>query len=51
MAYWICKLIHTTLENFVSIIPGAMQLTRIPSDARVAAAMLLRPSNAVLLTA
>lgn len=43
--------IHTICENLVFIIPGAMQLTLIPSDTRVTEAICVSPNNAVLLMA
>lgn len=44
------ELYITDFENFVLMMPGAMQLTRIPSPARSLAAALVSPIKAVLLT-
>lgn len=43
--------IHTIFENLVFIIPGAMQLTLIPSDTRLVEAICVSPNKAVLLMA
>jgi len=40
---------HTTAENLVFIIPGAIQFTRIPSHASSFEQTLVNPNKAVLL--
>lgn len=42
--------INTIELNFVSMTPGAMQLTRIPLEPNSCAKTLVNPSSAVLLT-
>lgn len=41
---------YITFENLVSMMPGAMQLTRILSRAKSTLSALVRPIKAVLLT-